>query len=65
MLIHEGEGGGIRDALQAENLDQPVEQGRGVVSPNRRDNAPVSKAVMQTGEVAGSGSDTADTDKGR
>ena len=57
--VHEGEGGGIRDALQTQDLDQPAEQGRGVMSPNRRDDPPVSQTLMETGEVAGLGGDTA------
>jgi len=36
VLVHEGEGGGIGDALQAENLDQPPEQGRCVMALDRR-----------------------------
>jgi hypothetical protein len=55
VLVHEGERGGIRNPLQAQDLDQPGKQGRGVVSPNRGHDASVSQTLMETGEVAGLG----------
>src|SRR5215212_2049690 len=52
VLVHEGEGGGIRDALQAEDFDQPVKQGRGVASLDRPNDSPGGQTVMQAREVA-------------
>src|SRR5215212_6799534 len=60
VLVHEGEGGGIRDALQAEDLDQPVKQGQSVMGPHHGYDAPLGQALMETGEVAGLGGQAAD-----
>jgi len=49
----------------AEDLDQPGEQGRGVMRPNRRHKAPLSEAVMQSGEVAGLSCKTTQADEER
>jgi hypothetical protein len=63
--VHEGQGGGIRDALKAQTLHQPAEQGRGVMRPNRRHEAPLSEALMQSGEVAGLSCKTTQADEER
>src|SRR3954454_2284463 len=63
--VHEGQGSGIRDALKAQTLDQPGEQGWGVMRPNRRPEAPLREALMQSGEVAGLSCKTTQADKER
>ena len=59
MLVHVGPSDGIGHALVAQDLNKSVEQGRGVMRPNRRDDTLGGKLTIKAGERAGFGSDTA------
>jgi hypothetical protein len=65
MLVHVAPGDGIRYALIAQDLYEPVEQGRGVTRPNRRYDPLVGEAVIKISEVAGFGHNTANRQEER